>query len=66
MTERKTDLEVQVTGEDGNVFNIVGIVSKQLRRNGYTEYSNEVFTHMKQCGSYDEVLQMLQEYVELY
>ena len=38
----KTDLVVQLTGEDGNVFNFCGIVTKIFLKNGYREYATEL------------------------
>ena len=44
---------VQLTGEDGNVFNLIGICSRAMQQ--------RVF----QAGSYEEALGILGEYVEI-
>lgn len=49
---------------DGNVFAVVGAVSRALKRAGYREYSEEVYKRMETSESYDAVLQMLMEYVD--
>lgn len=61
----KTGLEAQVTGEDGNVFNLAGIVADVLRRNGFPEYAKEVSKRLWACNSYEEALKMMGEYVDL-
>jgi hypothetical protein len=55
----------KLIGEDGNVFNLIGLAAKALRRAGQpekaTEMSHKVFT----CGSYDEALSIISDYVEV-
>lgn len=61
----KTDLVVQLTGEDGNVFNLCGIVVKALKRNGYREYADELAERLWEQASYDDALKLFMEYVEV-
>lgn len=56
---------VKLIGEDGNVFNIIGKVSKGLKRAGLKEQAEEFQTRAFKSGSYDEVLQLVMEYVEV-
>lgn len=65
MTEPKTNLEAKVIGKDGNVFNLAGIVSTVLKRNGYPEYAKEVSERLWKCDSYEGALRMFSEYVKL-
>ena len=55
----------KLVGEDGNVFNIIGSVSKSLKQAGLkteaTEFQDKAFN----SGSYDEVLQLAMKYVEV-
>lgn len=56
---------VQLIGNDGNIFSIMGRVRKALRDAGL-KASAEVYTkRVMGCGSYDEALQITMEYVEV-
>jgi len=57
--------EVQLTGEDGNVFNVIGRVSGALKRAGLPEKAKEFTTKAFSAGSYDEVLRLAMEYCEV-
>lgn len=61
----KSNITVKLIGEDGNVFNIIGIVSKALRREGLGEMAKEYAEKVMKSGSYDEALQITMEYVEV-
>ena len=52
-------------GEDGNVFNIIGIVSKTLRKAGQNEKAKEFREKAFKSESYNEVLSLCDEYVEI-
>ena len=52
-------------GEDGNVFNLAGIVSKTLKDNDQPDKADEVWAKLKACKSYDQALQMFRQYVEI-
>ncbi len=56
---------VKLIGEDGNVFLIIGRVTKALKRVGQKERAQEFATRAMSSGSYDEVLGLLDEYVEV-
>lgn len=56
---------VQIVGEDGNVFSIIGRVRKALKRAGQADKAEEFTTRATSAGSYDEVLGMLDDYVEV-
>ena len=60
-----TNTKVKLIGEDGNIFNIMGIVSKTLKRDGHGELAKELTTKIFQCASYDAALQLIMEYVEI-
>ena len=62
---RKTDLKVQLIGEDGNIFNLCGIVTKELKNNSYRDYAKELPPQIFECESYDKALAILDKYVEL-
>ena len=52
-------------GQDGNVFNIIGLVSKALKRAGQADKAAEFSSRAFNAGSYDEVLSLCHEYVDV-
>ena len=53
-------------GEDGNIFNLMGIASRTLKRNGMREEATEMCNRIiNGTKSYDEALMILQDYVEI-
>ncbi|OPL09435.1 MAG: hypothetical protein AVO38_10935 [delta proteobacterium ML8_D] len=62
--EPKTSITVKLIGEDGNAFNILGKVSKALRRNGHADLVDE---YMKEAtaGDYNHLLQTTMKYVHV-
>lgn len=63
--ERLTNLKVTVIGEDSNIFNLLGLVTKELKRNGYRDLAKELPKQIFDCDSYDKALMILDKYVEL-
>jgi len=55
----------KLVGTDGNVFVLVGRVSMTLKKAGFPEKAKEMSERAKKAGSYDEVLAMFGEYVEV-
>ena len=55
----------KLVGTDGNVFALAGRVSKALKQAGQAEQAKEFQGKLFQCGSYDEALILMQEYVEV-
>lgn len=60
---RHPDITVQLTGQDGNGFAIIGAVQRALRAAGEdrTEFTNQAFG----CGSYDELLSLVMSWVNV-
>ena len=52
-------------GEDGNVFHLVGIAARTLKRNGLSEQASEMTAKVFGSGSYDEALGIIGEYVNI-
>ena len=52
-------------GQDGNIFNLVGIASRTLKRNGLTSEANEMTSKAFKSGSYEEALGIIGEYVNI-
>jgi hypothetical protein len=55
----------KLEGEDGNVFNIIGIVCKALKKAGQADKAKEFSEKAFTCDSYDAVLRLLHNYVEV-
>ena len=52
-------------GEDGNIFHLVGIAAKTLKRNGMSEEASEMTEKVFGSGSYEEALGIIGEYVNI-
>ena len=57
--------EAKLIGEDGNIFNLMGIASRALKQSGYPDEANEMFNRITNgADSYDEALMIISQYVE--
>ena len=57
--------KAKMIGEDGNIFNLMGIASRTLKSAGYEEKANEMFERITfNAKSYDEALNIISEYVK--
>lgn len=52
-------------GQDGNIFNLMGIASRTLRNNDMKEEAKEMVIRIEKSKSYDEALCIIGEYVEI-
>ena len=52
-------------GQDGNIFNLMGIASKTLKRNGMVDEAKEMCKRITSSESYVEALSIIDEYVEI-
>ena len=52
-------------GQDGNVFNLVGIAARTLRRNDMADQAKEMSDRVFASGSYHEALNIIGEYVNI-
>jgi len=60
----KTNVKVQLTGQDGNAFLILGKVSSALKRGGYDDLAQE-FRSEAMSGDYNHLLNTCMQYVEV-
>lgn len=51
-------------GQDGNIFNLMGIASKTLKENDMAEQAKEMCSRVTSSGNYEEALGVIMEYVE--
>lgn len=58
--------EVCLLKANGNVFNLLAICTRALKRAGKTDQATEMRKRVYKCDSYDEALQIMMEYVEVY
>jgi hypothetical protein len=56
---------VELSGEDGNAFSILGRVAKALRRAGYSSNEVEAFYAEAKAGDYDHLLRVCMAWVEV-
>lgn len=57
-------VKAPIVGADGNIFNLIGISSKALKREGFYKEADELATRVMESKSYDEALSIIMEYVE--
>ena len=56
--------KVQLVGQDGNVFNLLGICTKALKRADQYDEAKELQNRVTSCGSYAEALSIMLDYVD--
>lgn len=52
-------------GQDGNIFNLMGIASRTLRQNGMNEQAGEMCSRIYESNSYSAALGIIGEYVNI-
>lgn len=62
--ERKKP-DCKLIGEDGNIFNLMGIASRVLRQNGMADEAVEMRDRICASGSYGEALCIIGDYVNI-
>lgn len=56
-------INAPIIGADSNIFNIVAICTRQLKRNNMNEQSDEMVNRVLNAKNYDEALSIVMEYV---
>ena len=56
--------KMELLGQDGNIFGILGQASRLLKRTGQSEQADEMFSRVTACGDYDKALRIISEYVD--
>lgn len=57
--------DCKLLGEDGNVYNLLGIASRTLRRSGLADQVKEMCDRVYSSGSYGEALCIIGDYVNI-
>ena len=65
MKNEKAKPIAKVLGEDGNVFNLIGICGRALKKAGQKDKITEMQSRIFSSGSYDNALSIMSEYCEL-
>lgn len=52
-------------GQDGNIFNLLGIASNTLKRNGQSENAKKMSERVMSSGDYNQALSIIGEYVNI-
>ncbi len=55
----------RLIGEDGNIFNLLGIASRTLKRVGMPDKAKEMWDRVTESKSYIQALAIISEYVEI-
>lgn len=64
-SQGKIKPDCQLIGQDGNIFNLMGIASNTLKKNGMREEAKEMQERITSSGSYNEALCIIGEYVSI-
>ena len=64
-TPRYSEIEVELTGSDGNAFAVVAKVMHALRRNGVSIEERDEFVDEAMSGDYDHLLRTAMAWVEV-
>ena len=63
--EKPIKPECKLIGEDGNIFNLIGLATRALRKTGDRKLSKEMADRCFESRSYNECLRIISEYVEI-
>ena len=64
--EERVKPDCELIGQDGNIFNLMGIASRTLKRNGMSDEAKEMTERITTgAGSYYEALNIIGEYVNI-
>ena len=63
--EPKYDITVQLSGEDGNAFNLMGIVNRALRNADAPQKDIDAFIKEATSADYDHLLQTCMKWVHV-
>lgn len=55
----------KLVGANGNIFNLMGIASRALKEAGLDAEATKMQKEVMSCGSYDEALVTIMDYVEV-
>jgi hypothetical protein len=59
------EIEVQLTGQDGNAYAIMGAVSRELRKAGVSQKEINEYTNESMSGDYNHLLRTAMSWVSV-
>jgi hypothetical protein len=59
------EIQVQLTGNDGNAYSIMGAVSKALKRAEVPQIEIDQYINRSMSGDYDNLLQVAASWVQV-
>lgn len=63
--EEKAKPDCALIGEDGNIFNLMGIASRTLKEHGMADEAKEMCERVRESSNYYEALGVIGEYVNI-
>jgi hypothetical protein len=66
METKYPDISVQLSGNDGNAFAVLGNVQRELKLGGVSKEEIDKFLEEAMSGDYDNLLRTCMEWVEVY
>lgn len=61
----KLNLTVKLIGEDGNIFNLMRIVTAEMKRNGHGEHIDKFRKEVTSTHSYEQALCAIMDWVDV-
>jgi hypothetical protein len=65
MKPKYPNIEVQLSGKDGNAFQIIGRIREAMKREGIDMKEREAFSNEAMSGDYDNVLRTAMRWVSV-
>lgn len=59
------DIQVQLTGRNGNAYNLLGLVTGAMKKAGLLKSETDAFFAEATAGDYDNVLQTCMKWVDV-
>ena len=63
--DKQTGVIIKVVGEDGNIFNIMGLAARAMKKAGLEEELKQMVEEASHTQSYEEAICKIGEFVEL-
>ncbi len=63
--DKQTGVKVQLSGQDGNIFAIMGRVKRAMTKGGFGDDFKKLAEEVRTSGSYSTALGCIADYVEV-
>ncbi len=63
--QEKNKAKCALIDQNGNIFNLMGIASRELRRNGLEKQADEMVDRITKSHDYYEALNIISDYVDI-